>query len=294
MSTKITAPVKTEGRHETYLGSYLVVFEDGVAEVDFEVSENLKSYLLTTGYGVGSTKAQAPDAPVEPADPRDYTTAQVGTDLRDAAVDPRETDYLPPINAGQANPHGPEVVAPGIHAVGPGPIVPGTVGSPAYQEDKESGAAEATLVNQDSVPETTARLNAIARAEYALTKSEGRAAGLAQELEGDPAPEDYTAEERELLGLGDIEEPSTGDPAPPPAAQPSSIEEDLENADPDADEGNPANENTVMPENTDTAVVDAETLKGEALQEALRAADLPLTGTADEKRARLAEHQAQV
>jgi hypothetical protein len=31
--------------------------------------------------------------------------------IRDAAVDPRPEDFLPPTNAGQANPHGPEVVA---------------------------------------------------------------------------------------------------------------------------------------------------------------------------------------
>ncbi len=38
-------------------------------------------------------------------------TEQVGAKLRDAAVDPRPTDLLPPSNAGQANPHGPAVVA---------------------------------------------------------------------------------------------------------------------------------------------------------------------------------------
>lgn len=33
-------------------------------------------------------------------------------------------------------------------------------------------------------------------------------------------------------------------------------------------------------------------LKGQALDDALKSADLPLTGSADEKRARLAEHDA--
>lgn len=37
---------------------------------------------------------------------------------------------------------------------------------------------------------------------------------------------------------------------------------------------------------------ETEELKGAALDEALEAAGLPKTGTADEKRARLAEHQA--
>jgi hypothetical protein len=291
MSTKITAPVKQDGRHETYFGSRQVIFEDGVAEIDFELNDGLKAYLRSNGYGVGSVAAKAPEDDIVIADPRELPDVQrVGTDLRDAAVDPRDTDFLAPTNAGQANPHGGEVVAPGIHAVGPGPIVPGTVGSPDYQAAKEADTAEAVLVDGESVPKVTAALNGIARAEYALTKAEGKAKGLAQELGGEPSADDYTAEERELLGLDDIEEPSTGDPAPDPDPTPSTIEEDLENEDPDADEGDPADENTEQPEE-DTAVPDAETLKGEALMEALRAADLPLTGSADEKRARLAEHQ---
>jgi hypothetical protein len=44
---------------------------------------------------------------------------QHGTRLRDAAVDPRDTDFLAPTNAGVAgdlgNPHGPTVVSPGLH-----------------------------------------------------------------------------------------------------------------------------------------------------------------------------------
>lgn len=287
MSTKITAPVKTEGRQESYFGSQLVVFEDGVAEVDFDLNDGLKAYLRGAGYGIGSSKAKAPDSDVVIADPRDYDTQVVGTALRDASVDPRDTDFLPPTNAGQDNPHGPAVVAPGIHAVGPGPIVPGTVGSTGYQQAKETDTAEAVLSDGESVGKVTAALNGIARAEYALTKAEGKAKGLAQELHDEPSADDYTAEERELLGLDDIEEPSTGDPAPDPDPTPSTIEEDLENEDPDADEGNPADENE------DTAVADAETLKGKELEEALRAANLPLTGSADERRARLAEHRAQ-
>ena len=39
---------------------------------------------------------------------------------------------------------------------------------------------------------------------------------------------------------------------------------------------------------------EVEGLKGEALDEALKAAGLPRTGTADEKRARLAEHEAEL
>ena len=43
---------------------------------------------------------------------------RLGTPLRDAAVDPRPGDHLPPTNAGEpgpfGNPHGPTVVAPGL------------------------------------------------------------------------------------------------------------------------------------------------------------------------------------
>lgn len=40
----------------------------------------------------------------------------IGTRLRDAAVDPRPGDFLVPTKAGEADPHGPEVIAPEIHA----------------------------------------------------------------------------------------------------------------------------------------------------------------------------------
>lgn len=73
-----------------------------------------------------------------PVDPRDITTEQIGTPIRDAAadpdapenhfhhgsrlrdgaVDPHEDDYLGPPNAGTVgeagNPHGPNVVNPEI------------------------------------------------------------------------------------------------------------------------------------------------------------------------------------
>ncbi|MEK8108663.1 hypothetical protein NKG94_34515 [Micromonospora sp. M12] len=101
------------------------------------------------------------------------TEEALGTRLRDAAVDPREGDFLPPVNAGKANPHGPEVVAPGIHAVsGPGPIVPGPVGrleqtedggqvvitDTAEQQRRETTAAEQVFIERRSVPEVTAEL----------------------------------------------------------------------------------------------------------------------------------------
>lgn len=47
-----------------------------------------------------------------------------GSRLRDAAVEPHPDDHLAPTNAGKADPHGPEVVSPGID--GPAtPLQPG-------------------------------------------------------------------------------------------------------------------------------------------------------------------------
>ncbi|MGO2811012.1 MAG: hypothetical protein ACTIBG_06020 [Brevibacterium aurantiacum] len=39
---------------------------------------------------------------------------QTGTPLRDGAVNPQPDDYLGPSNAGEADPHGPLVVNPGL------------------------------------------------------------------------------------------------------------------------------------------------------------------------------------
>ena len=36
---------------------------------------------------------------------------QIGARIRDAAVDPRPEDFLPPVNAGEADPHSPRVRA---------------------------------------------------------------------------------------------------------------------------------------------------------------------------------------
>ena len=96
------------------------------------------------------------------ADPRNLTTVQHGTPLRDAAVDPLPTDYLPPLNAGkegeEGNPHGPNVIAPEIHASqGTRPVRPGVVSDdPATQSTEELAhlakwhpTAEATEPGED-------------------------------------------------------------------------------------------------------------------------------------------------
>lgn len=76
----------------------------------------------------------------EPADPRDQEIVKLGTPLRDAAVDPQTGDWMVPTNAGEANPHGRQVVAPGIHAgSGTGPVRPGPV-----SDDTDQQAADET------------------------------------------------------------------------------------------------------------------------------------------------------
>lgn len=132
-----------------------LVFRDGVTETD---DPALLAYFERKGYGIDGSDPTRPEDP-EPADPRDHTPEHVGARARDAAVDPRPEDFLPPTNAGRANPHGPDAVSPGIHAVhGPGPIVPGPVGDPEQQQNRETKAAQRVLVDQEPVPEVTADL----------------------------------------------------------------------------------------------------------------------------------------
>lgn len=131
-----------------------VEFVDGVAETD-----NLAviQYCQGAGYRV-SGETLNPRSEPETPDPREVTEHVVGTRLRDAAVNPHPEDFLPPTNAGEANPHGPEVVAPGLHAVPPGPIVPGEVGDPQRQQDRETEAAARTLAGTEPVPAVAADL----------------------------------------------------------------------------------------------------------------------------------------
>lgn len=147
---KITSPL--EGLNvTTWVGPLELKFVDSVAEV-YELSDAHRAYLLAAGYKVGKKTADAPAStdggPLqEPphVDARDVSHQQVGTRLRDAAVDPRPEDFLPPTNAGEADPHGPAVVAPEIHASqGVRPVKGGDVHAdePATQEKLETEHAE--------------------------------------------------------------------------------------------------------------------------------------------------------
>ncbi|MFG2671365.1 hypothetical protein [Streptomyces sp. NPDC048445] len=83
-------------------------FQDGVAESD---DPAIIAYCEGAGYGIDGAPPKREAA--EPPDPRKVGEA-ASAPLRDAAVDPRPEDYRAPTNAGEANPHGPLVVAPGI------------------------------------------------------------------------------------------------------------------------------------------------------------------------------------
>lgn len=126
-----------------------VTFENGAADVDDEAALN---YYRSAGYKVSGKVENPIDPAPEPPDPREVTDEVIGTRLRDAAVDPHPEDFLAPTNAGTANPHGPSVVSPEIHASGPAGLRPGVVfvEDIAKQEKRETEFAEARLV--DAVP----------------------------------------------------------------------------------------------------------------------------------------------
>lgn len=105
---KVTAPNKGY----TGPGPGDAVFADGVAEVEDEAALN---YYRQAGYEIDGETPEVQDIEPEPVvDSREVDTVVVGTPLRDAAVDPADDDYKAPKGAGEADPHGPEVVAPGI------------------------------------------------------------------------------------------------------------------------------------------------------------------------------------
>jgi len=152
MSTKITSPAEHyTGR--SYVGSLILDFEDGVCDYDGELPDGVRSYLLGAGFKVGSAQGRVPESldgaavpDDDSVDARDYAEpTQVGSRIRDAAVDPRPEDFLAPANAGKGDPHGPEVVSPEVHASqGTRPVKPGDVhvDDPAVQDQAETEHAE--------------------------------------------------------------------------------------------------------------------------------------------------------
>lgn len=160
---KVYAPV------ETFKGKVgAVQFKAGVAEVDEDAPE--LAYFRRRGYGIGTTASPVvaydklePTRDGEVVDARPYGEQHwAGKPLRDAAVDPLPSDYLPPTNAGEANPHGPSVVAPEIHASGPAGIRTGEVhvDDTKRQEKAETQLAQEVLVEGQTADERAVEFNA--------------------------------------------------------------------------------------------------------------------------------------
>lgn len=187
--TQIYAPdPKATGK--SWYGPVELDFHDGVAEVDGDLSDGLKHYLAAAGYGIDGPAPDRGDQ--EPAvDSRDVDVVE-GNPLRDAAVDPHPEDFLPPVGAGEADPHGPHVVAPGVHAANmPKPIHPGPVGrsgnldtpdtpdDPSVvkdtdaQSENESNLAAAVLIDRQPVPDAT---QAAAQVDPVMTDAKGAGA----------------------------------------------------------------------------------------------------------------------
>lgn len=144
--TTITSPI--EGyTGETVFGVTRLEFKDGTAEAT-DVPDGVLGYLRSHGFTVDGKTVEVPAEP-EPVDSRDIVEEQVGGKLRDAAVDPHTEDFLPPVNAGEADPHGPKVVAPQIHAAKEQPVRPGKVSDdPKVQSEAESEHAAESLAEQ--------------------------------------------------------------------------------------------------------------------------------------------------
>lgn len=163
MATKVYAP--SDQFKGTVAG---VVFADGVGEYDPKQNLAAHGYFRRHGFGIGSKPKPAP-GPTSQAEKRlrELTTAPhvvAGTPLRDAAVDPKPEDFLPPTNAGKANPHGPTVVAPEIHHEGPKGIRPGSVAvdDAARQEREEKALAAAILIDNEAHPAQPADAESLA------------------------------------------------------------------------------------------------------------------------------------
>lgn len=176
-----TSASQVEGYSGTVGG---IVFKDGVA-VDGpregttadarRLGSSIASYFRRRGYRVedGRVVRDVEPAP-EPPDPRFVGTETNGTPLRDAAVDPRPGDFLPPTNAGQANPHGPEVVSPEIHASqGVRPVLPGPVPEAPAQEPREQ--AHTTELTATTLERPAKSASKAAWVEYAVAQGADRA-----------------------------------------------------------------------------------------------------------------------
>lgn len=198
-TTKVKAP------DPSFEGSVAgVLFKDGVGEFDPKEQPGALGYFQSAGYEVGGKTlvadppgryARQPEpaapAPGTPDNPEGVTR---GAPLRDAAVEPHRDDFLVPTNAGEADPHGPRVVAPGIHALPPAPIVPGQVSGDAKRQDAtETAVAAAVLVDETPVPSVMGAIEAAHRAELERSKPDPDhvdvAAAASSAIDTEPGPD---------------------------------------------------------------------------------------------------------
>lgn len=132
-----------------------VTFTNGEGYTD---NETLANQFRDRGYTVsegGTAPGDPPPASVV------APTSGIAALSRDAAVvgsdaaGPLSEAFLAPMGAGEgSDPHSTDVVSPGLHAVPPGPLVPGEVSSdPAEQEQRESTEAGAVLMESEPVDE---------------------------------------------------------------------------------------------------------------------------------------------
>lgn len=165
------AQIKVYAPNAAYRGTVgAVTFDAGVATVEDDSPE--LGYFRRRGYGIGA-RAENPVLPYDKLEPtldgeivdaRSYGEQHwVGKPLRDAAVDPEPSDYLSPTNAGEANPHGPSVVSPEIHASGgPAGIRPGEVhvDDVKRQEAAETKLATDVLIDGQSAEDRAVEFDA--------------------------------------------------------------------------------------------------------------------------------------
>ncbi|TMU98093.1 hypothetical protein [Streptomyces sp. DASNCL29] len=84
----------------------------GTLDGDSDGATAALSYFRRRGYGINGSDPEARRDAHEPTDPRTVQQVDAGA-LRDGAVEPRPGDAGLPTNAGEANPHGAQVVSPG-------------------------------------------------------------------------------------------------------------------------------------------------------------------------------------
>lgn len=137
-----------------------VRFEDGTptGPASDPQARAIIAYAARKGLRVDGDRLVIPDPSADDRpDARTATRQTAGTRLRDAAVDPRARDFLPPVNAGQADPHGPAVVSPEVHgSQGVRPVTPGVVPDAPTTQEGKAQAHTAEVADPVERPKDTA------------------------------------------------------------------------------------------------------------------------------------------